>query len=283
MIYVRLAGGLGNQLFQILHAISISKPDEKITVLSNSMDKFKTPREVQFNSIIQYESLQIIGRPSILTRLLVSRLRLGRLLYLVKKRYNVSSFSLGLIKINCPKIVDGYFQAPSMSEIDRFFKLVTVKKPTIQNDFQNIATTFDCCLHLRGGDFLLPENKSLNICSFNYYFSAVQSAFLAGFKNFLIIGNDYGYSVLLRDRLRDNFPSCKFVVHSQDYSSIQDFTLMTHFDAFILSNSTFSWWAARFACRGNDNVTIYGPSFFEINRRYPPFPCRHIAIDPTFK
>ena len=170
-----------------------------------------------------------------------------------------------------------------MSDIDRFFKLVAVKKPSIQNDFQNIVDTYDCCLHLRGGDFLLPENKSLNICNFNYYFDAVKSAFLAGLKNFLIIGNDYGYSVLLRDCLRDKFPSCKFVVHSQDCSSIQDFNLMTHFEAFILSNSTFSWWAARFACHINDNVTVYGPSLFEIGRKYPPFPCRHIAIHPTLK
>ena len=135
----------------------------------------------------------------------------------------------------------------------------------------------------RGGDFLLPENANLNICTFNYYYAAVQSAFLDGLMNFLIIGNDYSYSVLLRDRLRDKFPSCVFAVHNNDSSSTEDFHLMTYFKTLILSNSTFSWWAARFACRNNDNVTIYGPSLFEFNRQYPPFPCHHVEIDPRIK
>ena len=49
MIYVRLAGGLGNQIFQILHAICISKTGEKIIILINSMGRFKTPRKLNLH------------------------------------------------------------------------------------------------------------------------------------------------------------------------------------------------------------------------------------------
>ena len=38
-------------------------------------------------------------------------------------------------------------------------------------------------------------------------------------------------------------------------------------------------WAARFACLKSDNVVIYGPSYFEVNREYPRFPCRHVTVD----
>ena len=86
MIYVRLAGGLGNQLFQILHAISISKNGEKIIILTNSLNKFKTSRSVEFISLIDHDALQIISRPSIYTRIFISRLRLGKFLHMFDKK-----------------------------------------------------------------------------------------------------------------------------------------------------------------------------------------------------
>ena len=279
MIYVRLAGGLGNQIFQILHAVSLSKVGEKIYVLTDSLDKFKTARNVEFVSLIKYDSLRIISRPSILTRIFVSWLRLGRFLHIFEKQIYPISLFLEHIGISLPKIVDGYFQDPSTAEIDAFFNQITIKSPGTNNYDESFVNSFDCCLHLRGGDFLLPENASLNICDFDYYFSAVQSACVDGFKTYLVIGNDYGYSILLRDRLRERFPSCKFAVHDNNSSTIQDFDLMTHFEVFVLSNSTFCWWAARFACLKSDNVVIYGPSYFEVNREYPRFPCRHVTVD----
>ena len=42
MTYVRLAGGLGNQFFQILHAFICSKTDDSIIILTNSLKEFKT-------------------------------------------------------------------------------------------------------------------------------------------------------------------------------------------------------------------------------------------------
>ena len=48
MTYVRLAGGLGNQFFQILHAFICSKTDDPIIILTNSLKDFKTPRSPDF-------------------------------------------------------------------------------------------------------------------------------------------------------------------------------------------------------------------------------------------
>ena len=278
MIYVRLAGGLGNQLFQVLHAIHISKMGEKIFVLTNSLNKFKTSRSVEYVSLIEHEALHVVSRPSMLTRIFVSRLRLGKFLHIFDGKVKVISPILEFFGIDLPKIVDGYFQDPSMVEIDNFFDSVNIKIPSANNYFENFASSFDCCLHLRGGDFLLPENASLNICDFDYYSSAVRSAFLDGFKTFLVFGNDYLYSISLRDRLQELFPLCKFAVHNQDFSAVQDFDVMTRFEAFVLSSSTFCWWAARFACLNKDNVAVYGPSLFEMNREYPRFPCRHVTV-----
>ena len=42
---------------------------------------------------------------------------------------------------------------------------------------------------------MLPENSHLNICNFDYYLSAVESAFSDGFVKILIIGDDMQYSV----------------------------------------------------------------------------------------
>ena len=277
MIYVRLAGGLGNQLFQILHAISISRPGEKIIVLTDSLNKFTTSRAVEFTSLIEYDSLRVISQPSILSRIFISKLRLGKFLHIFDRQLHAISFFFDSFGIVLPKIVDGYFQDPSPAEIDQFFRLVSIKPQVTNTYLKYIAHGFDCCLHLRGGDFLLPQNSHLNICKLDYYLSAVQLAFHDGAKSFLIVGNDYNYSISLRNSLRVRFPSCKFIVHNENLTTIQDFLLMTYFKSFVLSSSTFCWWAARFACLHNNDVAIYGPSFFDIHRLYPRFPCRHVA------
>ena len=58
MIYVRLAGGLGNQFFQILRAFTWSKMDDRIVVLTNSLGDFKTPRSPDFYHLIQSDRLK---------------------------------------------------------------------------------------------------------------------------------------------------------------------------------------------------------------------------------
>ena len=75
------------------------------------------------------------------------------------------------------------FKDPSMVEIDNFLNSVNIKIPSTKNDFENIANTFDCCLHLRGGDFLLPENASLNICDLIIILLLFNLLFL-DFRNF---------------------------------------------------------------------------------------------------
>ena len=281
MTYVRLAGGLGNQFFQILHAFICSKTDDPIIILTNSLKEFKTPRSPDFYHFIHSDRLQISSKPSLLTDLLVSKLRIGKIqsyLY-ARARPLFSIFFSRSSGFHFPIVVDGYFQEPTQFEINRFFDLVYLKKPHCFDQLQSLASLYDCCLHVRGGDFLHPENSHLNICNFDYYLSAVESAFSDGFVKILIIGDDMQYSQRLQDYLCKKMPFCSFSISDQSSSAVNDFQLMTCFQSFILSSSTFAWWAALISCNKHQNVTVYGPGLFEINRKSPQLPCKYIKID----
>ena len=147
MIYVRLAGGLGNQFFQILRAFTWSKMDDRIVVLTNSLGDFKTPRSPDFYHLIQSDRLKILSKPSLLIDLLVSKLRIGKIqnyLYVrARPLFSIFSFFGGF---HFPIVVDGYFQEPTQNEIDRFFELVSIKKPHCYSQLQLLVCMTVACI-----------------------------------------------------------------------------------------------------------------------------------------
>ena len=97
------------------------------------------------------------------------------------------------------------------------------------------------CVHIRRGDYLAPEWSFLNVCGELYYKRAVERL-----KSKLNNPVFYVFSNSSEDIawIKDNYyflNDCRYV--DMDNADYEDFELMKNCKHFIISNSTYSWWA----------------------------------------
>ncbi len=120
----------------------------------------------------------------------------------------------------------------------------------------DIESSQSVCVHIRRGDFMNSSNS--NICTAEYFIQAMKE-------------------------IHEEIPNCKFFVFSDDVElvkktiplpydityeqgnnpSYETLRLMYSCKHFIISNSTFSWWA-QYLSRNPDKI-VYAPSKWRLN------------------
>lgn len=123
------------------------------------------------------------------------------------------------------------------------------------------------CVHVRRGDYL-TRPQSHPPCSAEYFRIAMAKIKeIHPSTTFLIFSDDLEWCI---DRFEDNSQNVFISAHSSLNQSSQDvaeFNLMRTCDAHIISNSTFSWWAAYLAQSSMVIVpdTWFGPELSHID------------------
>lgn len=179
-------------------------------------------------------------------------------IYLAENRY---------VKVNTPQkkylnniIITGHFESSKFFESikQQLFEELTPKFPPLESNknlYQIIESTESVCVTIRRGDFVsVPSyKKEFFLCDFKY------------FKN----GMDYIHSI---------YPECKFIIFSDDINWVKEnysfgyevyyesgddpvwekLRLMYSCKHFVISNSTFSWWA-QYLSR-NDKKIVVSPN-----------------------
>jgi hypothetical protein len=164
IILLRLAGGLGNQLFQLGFALDYASRNKcKLLVSKAHIGSYDTVHEYVLESIFEIDS--IITSNHIIDFIL--RLRLPRL-FPILSRYVcfVSDSNMQKsLKINFKDskvvILDGYFQ--------KFYKNVDysyLKSKIKERHCKNSNLIFDISIHVRGGDFLKLGYTNKDISDF---------------------------------------------------------------------------------------------------------------------
>lgn len=241
MIIAKLMGGLGNQMFQYAAGRCLAeKRKDRLLLETNSISSLSShPREYGlgiFNIHAEFTNIHEIIKASDLL-------------------FHIREFKPGFHKgvFECPYqfdiALDGFWQHESyFKEIENIirkeftFKISEYKTADLLLD-KHSASTAGICIHVRRGDYLLPEGSHLVTLGTDYYKRAVKYiASVVRNPHFYIFSDDIDWCV---ENLSLDYPHT-YIRHNRPElkSTAEDFRRMTMCQHFIIANSSFSWWAA---------------------------------------
>ncbi len=270
---ISLTGGLGNQLFQLAFALS-RKGKGELVILSN-LGKPRLARTGQpelvtlFNgdedfkisskggNLLAQKSIGYILRMGIAPK----RWEINLTKWFIRKvGSSVLSLSLGRRVAVREGHGVGYFESPAISKIDLlcgyfqsyrwasipevYSQLMKLEPPVrskkLQDLIERATRESPVIVHVRLGDYL--SESAFGIPSADYYSRGIETAAqVSGSKNIWI----YSDSI---DIAKQTFPTIEGLSYSWieevEFSASQTFQSMRYGSAYVIANSTFSWWAA---------------------------------------
>ena len=246
MLFSRMVGGLGNQLFQTAALLKYRRQKEKVII--SFLGDIHIPKRVNcLSSIFEIPDWLYFDNSrklNLLTKLFArssAGLRFGSYLPLVginDRNFNHKKFYFFSKKL---LFLDGYFnQGYDYAELQSLFSILKLKKFKLNKERLKICNQ-NVVIHIRGGDFLSINN--LNICKIAYYKKSIEYFISKGSRRFIVICEDQIYGEELIKELKNYFKDLQISILKSD-SIKNDFNLIRCSKLAILSNSTFSWWAS---------------------------------------
>ena len=246
MLFSRIVGGLGNQLFQTAACLKYRKQKEKVII--SFLGDIHVPKRVNcLNYIFErpnwlyFDNSPYLNLPTQFIAKTSASLRFGSYLPLIS--INDRNFSSINYRSSAKSVLflDGYFnQKWSYLTLKKAFSQLKLRQ--IELDKVSLQTCKkDVVIHLRGGDFLTIPN--LNICDLEYYKKSISYAISKGYYSFKLITEDQIYGKEILKEIKKSFIDLNIKMLNSD-SIKNDFNLIRSSKLAILSNSTFSWWAS---------------------------------------
>lgn len=264
MIFLKLTDGLGNQMFQLAFALALKKESNERIFLDISKLGKSHVRSYGLDKFILNDQIVIpikIIQWAVRLYMKVLRLFLNRVLKVSlhsQKGFN-SYARLGfytteepikyfdVLSTNYPiKFVRGFYQSGRYffaikEDIQRNFMLKKIPEKRRVLDMRDMILNCNAiCLHIRRGDYL--KYPRFQVCT-EYYYQEAISYFKQNFSNpvFFVFSNTHSDI----EWIKKNYKlSASIVWVDLQNNEEEDFYLMQCCKHFILSNSTFSWWAA---------------------------------------
>lgn len=134
-----------------------------------------------------------------------------------------------------------YFKKYREELINEFKVSIEVDKKN-QEILKNIQTDNSVCVHIRRGDYTNSHYaKVLQICNYNYYKRGMDYiASKIENPTFYIFSNSHEDHEWIKKNYKFNYNVINVDLNNPDYEELR---LMYSCKHFIISNSTFSWWA----------------------------------------
>jgi hypothetical protein len=233
IVSVGLMGGLGNTLFQIATAYSMSLRDDKEMICdTRGITIFHNPRTFYVDNIFRKIKFS------------------DNLIY--QKHVSESGFHYSPIpKLDGNIKLIGHFQSEKYfidhrDEVLDLFEIDNGTKEKLLERYSHIINQDTCSIHIRRGDYLNIQNHH-PIQPIEYYENAIK--IVGEEKHFVIFSDDIKWC-------EENFNFLKnktFISGNKDY---EDLYLMSMCRNNIIANSTFSWWGAWLNTNENKQVII---------------------------
>ena len=285
MIVLKLMGGLGNQLFQYAYALSLSKEYGEEIVFDTcfypegkklALYDFNVPKHENWITVIPEAERRKAVKAQMKYRVLQKAKRmllhteeLGEVWFRhsVDKGYyfNFDPYFYPFLRTEQPnKYVYGYFQSEKyftncVDLVKESFQLSAPLGESAIRIQQEVSLCNSVALHVRLGDYKKARNRHLDVCTPQYYQKALKSILqnVDHPKVFVFTNDAEGVDKIVE------LPKTSFIV--QGTKDFEDFELIRSCRYAILSNSSFSWWAA-YLSRNMDKVIVPTPWLSTLKR-----------------
>lgn len=273
-----LMGGLGNQLFQLAFALTRASNQkiEFVDFFSNARlgsdgrpailglnlpngvgaSNEPTPLFVKKMLGLGLRTSATGGRQILVTRFIESVLPFLKNIPVDLRQVAFATglgFDSNILKQLDKKTFIGYFQTFRYAEEPETFKILTGLSPSPTNDSQFVGEPVSgILLHVRLKDYV--GNHQFGMLGTEYYRKAIQKHFFQiGSKKIHVYSDDIGLAIKFLPKEFNN------------HYTFQDETCPAHVvleqmrwhDAYIIANSTLSWWGA--FLRHNQNAKVIAP------------------------
>ena len=264
MIYSRIRGGLGNQLFQ--YSVARSLADQLGVSLGLDIREYKNSSKVKMG----LSNFNI--RADLNPAGLIKHKKDGKISYVLEsllgKHKHVYyepflSFDKHVLTKKDNTYLKGYWQTEKYfikNKVNILNDLKIISHQDIKNKTisSKIANNTSVSLHIRRGDYISNSayNSIHGTCSLNYYTNAVNyliNKIGVNFKVFAFSDDPEWVSSNLKLPV-----DIYFVKNNASEYNYEDLRLMSECNHNIIANSSFSWWGAWL--NTNHNKTVITPS-----------------------
>ena len=283
--FIKLNGGLGNQLFQFsLGQYLNKKKDRTIKYDKSYFEKKVDAPVIRIDKVFDIK-LKNIKKDQLKfkTRLLTNRFIIYFLNCISPKLLEKVGIFIEKNKKYDERILEnkkffyfsGYFQSENYflgikKELVKKIKLKKkINKPNLLL-LKKIQKTCSVALHVRRTDYINNPNykKIYNVCNKNYYLRAIKILEQKFKQPFFFIFSDDIQWVKQKFSYKKNVLIVELNYKEKDH--VYDFELMRNCKHFIISNSSFSWWSCWLG--SNKNSVVISPKkwFSDKNQKRNP-------------
>jgi hypothetical protein len=259
IIFSRLIGGLGNQMFQYAAAFALAKQENAKLVLD--IEDFKK-YNLRHYLLGRLNVKEPIAQPGAVRPFRVA-LRFGRLgqlllrqtgwLMLIERSFPWKPLNLGGAK---HVWMSGFWQSwryslPVLTELREIFTPQATTRGLNTILLKEIRRSTSICLHVRRGDYVSnPNTKAIyEILNPSYYRAALRLLKIKGATAY-VFSDDPSWA---RQHLKLGLQT-RFVDHNPPEKPEEDLRLMSACRHFVIANSSLSWWAAWLGIHRNKRV-----------------------------
>lgn len=232
-IYVKITGGLGNQLFGLAAGLEQANRIGCELVLLTGNYRFDGQRNFKL------DQLQLPSHVSFAKDLPRSR-------FLSKRRtFKEASFSYdpGVTSLRPGMVMEGYFQSPKyFPNIEALLMGIVFPDVGSNESFGEAIDPFTA-IHMRRGDYLEEKTRSFHGVVGNSYFqNAIKLIRSLRGVNRLIVFTDSPEHVV--GEMSSFGKEVELFSPKTDVDELETLRVMGRASEIIMSNSSFSWWAA---------------------------------------
>lgn len=263
MITIRFNGGIGNQVFQYAFYKYLEKHNIVLQADISTYTRqqihggFLLNRLFPKNTInVSHDNFDQFYRTYNVTQRIENKLTHHVGIHYYEEYFRNWKKVVPFLKVNDGCYLDGWWQYSKLALSVRkplIEELVPVKKIVNKEKLsylQMIESSDSVSLHVRRGDYLSAKSLYGNICTDNYYVSAIREINRRiSNPTFFIFSDD-------EEHCKSAFKSRNFIIipFSKPEKAYEDMLLMSKCKHHIIANSSFSWWGTTLSNMDGINI-----------------------------